>query len=55
MIRFAFRTQAANQFYFHMNINKAIVDVMQSEGSHSTWFTFRDIQRFSVLFKNEDG
>ena len=34
MIRFAFRTQAANQFYFHMNINKAMVDVMQSEGSH---------------------
>lgn len=28
---------------------------MQSEGSHSMWFTFRDIQRFSVLFKNEDG
>ena len=28
---------------------------MQSEGSHSMWFTFRDIQQFSVLFKNEDG
>ena len=32
-----------------------MVDVMQSEGSHSMWFTFRDIQQFSVLFKNEDG
>ena len=28
---------------------------MQSEGSHSMWFTFRDIQWFYVLFKNEDG
>lgn len=38
-----------------MNINKVMVDIMESKGRHSMWFTFCDIQQFSVLFKNEDG